>query len=174
MGGSVPRETYWHGNSAGEWTLAETGVYAVDGTPLLLASIRNSPEVPSGITGKGYRLQSLSRDGGKTWGPTWEVKELPEPIRGCEGSLVYHPVTEKLYFSHPDPKFDLLRNRLQVWSSSNIGATWEEHRVVWDKAAGYSSLTVLQDGKLGVFYDRNNHSMAIFEAQSVSWTAFAP
>ena len=77
---------------------------------------------------------------------------------------------------HPlplQPALDLLRTRLVVWSSANLGATWEEHAVVWPKAAGYSSLAVLPGGRLGVFYDRNNHSMAVFEAQSVSWTEIA-
>ena len=142
--------------------------------PILLGSVRNSPNIPSGITGKGYRLQSLSHDGGATWGPSWETKDLPEPIRGCEGSLVYHPKTEKLYFSHPDPSLDLFRNRLVVWSSTNLGATWEKHATVWGKAAGYSSMVVQQDGQLGMFYDRNDHSMAIFEAQSVSYTTLSP
>ena len=174
MGGAVPGETYTHGGSAGEWTLAETGAYTADGTPILLASVRNSPDIPPGITGKGHRLQSLSRDGGKTWGRSWEATELPEPIRGCDGSLVYHARTGKLYFSHPDPELDLFRNRLKVWSSTNLGATWESHAVVWGKAAGYSALTVMDDGQLGVFYDRNNHSMVVFEAQSVSWTTVAP
>lgn len=114
--------------------------------------------------------QSFSTDGGETWGPSREVKELPEPIEGCEGALLYHPSTHKLYFSHPDPDADLLRNRLKVWSSTNGGTTWQDHAIVWGKAAGYSSLVVMPNGDLGVFYDRNNHSMAIFEAQSVSWT----
>merc|ERR1740121_372190 len=174
MGGLVPGEKYLKGANAQEWAIAETGTFTCDGTPILLASVRNSPNIPSGITGKGHRLQSLSEDGGKTWGPSWEVKEIPEPIRGCEGSLVYHPGTKKLYFSHPDPDLDLLRTRLKVWSSSDQGSTWEDHTVVWGKSAGYSSLTVLDDGNLGIFYDRNNHSMVVFEAQSVSWSVFSP
>lgn len=174
-GGVVPGETYSHGNSASEWTLAETGTYTKEGQPILLASIRNSPDIPSGVTGKGYRLQSLSRDGGLTWGASWEVKGLPEPIRGCEGSLVYHPGTQKLYFSHPDPALDLFRNQLKVWSSGNLGATWEDHSLVWSRSAGYSCLVVMDyDGSLGIFYDRNNHSMIVFEAQSVSWATVAP
>ena len=173
-GGSVPAEKYFKGGSAGEWALAETGHAAADGTPILLASVRNSPNIPAGITGKGYRLQSVSTDAGETWGPVREIKEIPEPIRGCEGSLVYHPGTRKLYFSHPDPSLDLFRNRLRVWSSSTNGTTWESHTVVWGKSAGYSSMVVLKDGSIGIFYDRNDHSMVVFEAQSVSWTTFAP
>merc|ERR1712226_695764 len=46
-GSPVPGESYIDGGSAGEWTLAETGTYADDGTPILLASVRNSPNIPS-------------------------------------------------------------------------------------------------------------------------------
>ena len=55
------------------------------------------------------------------------TKDLPEPIKGCDGSLVFHPGTRKLYFSHPDPPLDLFRVRLRVWSSGNMGASWESH-----------------------------------------------
>lgn len=164
---------------AGEWAVSETGAFTTDGTPILLASRRNTPphDIPSGLTGKGYRLQSLSEDGGLSWGPEWEQKSLPEPIRGCEGALVYHPGTRRMYFSHPDPELDLLRNLLRVWSSVDKGQTWERHHMVWPGAAGYSSLVVMGHGKdapLGVYYDRNNHSMLVFEAQSVSFTTIAP
>ena len=40
------------------------------------------------------RLQTLSGDGGETWGPTRVVQDLVEPLDGCEGSLV----TEELQF----------------------------------------------------------------------------
>ena len=173
MGSPVPAESYHGGASAGEWTIAETGMFGEDGTPILLANVRNSPNIPSGITGKGHRLQSLSRDGGVTWGNAWEALDLPEPIRGCEGSLLYHPPTHQLYFSHPHPSLDLFRTRLQVWTSDNAGATWKEHATVWPSAAGYSSLVSLNDSTLAILYDRNNHTMPIFEAQSVSYRTIA-
>ena len=40
-----------------------------------------------------------------------------------------------------------------------------------EKGAGYSALVAMDNNKLGVFYDRNNHTMIIFEAQSVSFTS---
>jgi len=181
VGGQLKNST----TGAGEWAVAETGSYEQDGTPVLLASRRNVPphNLPSGITGKGYRLQALSHDGGLSWGDMWESKQLVEPIRGCEGGLLWHPGTQKLYFSHPDPKLDLFRTQLRIWSSGNMGATWEHHAIVWPGAAGYSSLVIMGDvsdangsatnAELGVYYDRNNHTMAIFEAQSVSFTTIA-
>ena len=155
--------------AGGENQMAETGAFTKDGTPILLVSIRNSPKLPVIIGGTGYRLQSLSHDGGLTWDPATENKQLPEPISGCDGSLVYHPRAKKLFFSHPDPPLELFRTRLRVWSSSNMGATWEHHAIVWEQAAGYSALSPVGD-EIGVLYDRNNHTMVVFEAQAVTFT----
>ena len=76
------------GTSAGEWTLAETGSYGEDGTPILLASVRNAPNIPEGLTGKGYRVQSLSRDGGLSWGPIWRrgISGAATRVRGKPGT----------------------------------------------------------------------------------------
>jgi hypothetical protein len=108
-----------------------------------------------------------------TWGKQWEETQLPEPISGCEGILVWNPGQHLLFFAHPNPQYDLFRSSLTIWSSANLGASWEEHAVVWAEAAGYSSLVVMGNSStadLGVFYDRNNHTMIVFEAQSATFT----
>jgi len=123
------------------------------------------------------RIQAYSSDAGNTWENMTEVRQLPEPIAGCEGSIVYHPGTKKLYFSHPNPVLKLFRTNLNIWSSSDQGKTWGHHSTIWPKGAGYSALTVMGNGtaaKLGLLYDRNDHTMVIFEAQSVSFTLIDP
>ena len=119
-------------------------------------------------------MHAYSYDGGDSWTPAREgSRQLPEPVRGCEGSVVYHPGAKKLFFSHPDPymaELEIFRQRMTVWSSENMGATWEKHAVVWPSAAGYSTLTVANETHLGILYARNNHTLIIFEAQSVSYT----
>ena len=113
---------------------------------------------------------SLSHDGGETWGDVWQAKELPEPIKGCEGSTIYHKASGKLYFSHPDPPHGLFRANMRVWSSSDAGKSWQEEADIWSGAAGYSALvTMKDDDKLGLLYGRNNHTMFIFEAQEMSF-----
>jgi sialidase-1 len=168
MGRGVEGPKAWGAESQ----IAETGAVTPDGAPILLISMRNHPNLPPFLTGNGYRLQALSNDSGVSWGEVWEAKDLPEPIMGCEGSLVYHPATAKLYFSHPDDPLQLRRYRLRVWSSGNMGASWDHHATVWSSAAGYSALVVMPGAHagLGLLYDRNNHSMFIFESQSVSYT----
>ena len=175
MGGGAPGDDGWNGG--GENQIAETGAFADDGTPVLVMNFRDSPTLPNNASGNGFRLLTFSYDGGLTWSAVRQAAELPEPIKGCEGSTVYHPGTKKLYFSHPDPYVGLFRERMRIWSSADGGATWEVHATVWRRAAGYSALAVMgseADAELGLLYDRNNHTMIVFEAQSVSFATVAP
>ena len=169
----------WHKGQAttgGENQVSETGTFTKDGQAILIISIRNSPKYPNWMPlTHGHRLLALSHDSGVTWGNTWHAKDLPEPIKGCDGSIVYHP-NGKLYFSHPDSPLGFFRTRMRIWSSNDIGLSWQVHATVWKEAAGYSALTVMgteKEADLGLLYDRNNHTMIIFEAQSVSWTTFS-
>ena len=76
--------------------------------------------------------------------------------------------------THPESK--LLRTDMVVKVSSDNGSSWSLHKQVWPKAAGYSALAVLgdaADAPLGLLYDRNDHSMVVFEAQGVTFTSFA-
>jgi len=162
----------WHigGKMTGKYAWGGENQVAEMEDGSLIMSFRQSCQFPQSW-GCG-RLEAWSYDQGLTWVNGTEVKQLPEPIKGCDGSIVYHPVTKKLYFSHPDPKLKLFRNDLVVWSSSDHGKSWNHHKTVWPKAAGYSALVVMGDEtnpKLGVLYDRNNHTMIVFEAQSVSF-----
>ena len=117
---------------------------------------------------------AYSTDDGMTWNTSVAHADLPSPVDGCECSIVLHP-NGKLYHSGPDSK--LLRTKMVVKISADGGASWAPHLTVWPKAAGYSALQVLgntTDAPIGIYYDRNQHPMIIFEAQSVSWTTFAP
>ena len=91
---------------------------------------------------------------------------------GCEGSLIKHP-NGNLYFSNPThwP----LRYNLDIKKSTDNGQTWKHHHTVWKKSAGYSSMRVMPGtDEIGILYDRNNKTMIIFEAQSVSFTLVDP
>jgi len=95
------------------------------------------------------RLQTLSNDGGETFGPTRFVPELPQPIQGCEGSIVKFPVTGEL--SSPQmqntllvsgPDSTLLRTRMSLWTSTDEGASWSSPQLIDHGTSGYSSLQI--------------------------------
>lgn len=86
-----------------------------------------------------------------------------------------HP-TGSLYYSGPSKP--PLRETMAVKKSVDGGKTWSLHTTVWASAAGYSSMVIMNstdvNSDIGLLYDRNNHTMIIFEAQAVSFTTIAP
>lgn len=84
------------------------------------------------------RLQSRSDDGGITWTTPHYVPELPQPIDGCEGSIVYMHEVGMLLYSGPDSK--VLREGMALWMSKDEGATWPFKMPLDSGLSGYSSL----------------------------------
>ncbi len=109
-----------------------------------LMSIRN-PD-------KGCRRYALSHDAGTTWHETGVWSELPDPA--CNGDIMrYAPPCEAhphgiLLHSIPADSAD--RRNVSIALSYDDGRTWPVRRTVWDCPAGYSSLTRLADGTIGL------------------------
>ena len=131
---------------------------------LIIATGRNDEE--------GFTEIAYSTDDGMTFSPSVPNRDLPSPIDGVEASIVFHPGTQRLYHSAPD-SFSF-RTDLHVKSSADDGKTWMDLSAPWEGgSAGYSALAVLgdeADAPLGLLYDRNNHTMLIFEARGVTFT----
>mmetsp|Transcript_235 Transcript_235/g.535 ORF Transcript_235/g.535 Transcript_235/m.535 type:complete len:675 (+) Transcript_235:214-2238(+) len=123
------------------------------------------------------RLQALSNDEGKSFGPSYFV-DMPQSFNGCQGSTVTGETLETIYSATPDPGYpsSLLqsiasligcggtfngRKKLTVFKSTDEGATYPK-KVVLDP--GLSAQTSLQfiNGKLYVLYeqaDREENSL---------------
>lgn len=161
-GGGVP------GVKGNEWDAAPIGK---PGSGLLLANVRSPGDTLSDL----HRYLANSTDGGTSWGEAVPNDDLPSPLDGCEGATIRHP-NGALYYSGPSKP--PLREVMMIKKSVDDGATWQDHLTVWDKAAGYSSMVVMDpttaSSDIGLLYDRNNATMIIFEAQAVSFTAFSP
>jgi sialidase-1 len=104
---------------------------------------------------KKYRMSSVSSDGGATWSALFEETELPDPI--CQGSLIRFTdardgqrVNRLLFSNAASAK---ARENMTVRVSYDEGKTWPLSKVVNPGAAAYSSLTVLQDGTIGLLYE---------------------
>ena len=102
------------------------------------------------------RIQSLSDTEGRSFGPTRFVEELPQPINGCEGSMVRAEGGDDsllLFFSGPDSK--LLRTGMAIWTSRTGGDSWAKATTVDRGTSGYSSLQVMGTG-LGLLYEQSD------------------
>lgn len=160
-----------------EWVMQ---VLPHQGEPHLIGSLRSFPQ----------RRQAYSSDNGASWTPTVEVAGLPEPLEGCEASLLAHP-NGALYYAHPNPSAHLFRETMDIKVSRDGGKSWKQHVQVWGATAGcappcvpaasYSSMALLGDesdeddvhSPIGLFYMRNNISMVVFEG-TASFATFLP
>jgi sialidase-1 len=84
--------------------------------------------------------------GNGTWSEPWF--NLPDPT--CQASLIRHPSGVLLY-SNPNSTSE--RVRMTIRASSDDGRTWGEGRLLDPRRSGYSCMTVLRDGSIGILYE---------------------
>lgn len=115
----------------------------------------------------------ISEDGGETWGAPYFQEELIDPY--INGDLLrYTSILDgfdqsRLLFSiaaHPTD-----RRNLTIFLSYDEGETWPVSKVVNPGPAGYSSLTILEDGTIGCFYENGEHEayQLYFARFSLDW-----
>jgi len=114
-----------------------------DGT--LMANMRGS---------KKQRAVAISNDKGISWEPMSYDKTLIGP--NCQASFIrYSSLSNgddknRLLFSNPA---STKRENMTVRLSYDEGKTWPVSKTIYPGLAGYSSLAVLPDGSIGMFYE---------------------
>lgn len=97
---------------------------------------------------------SSSGDGGQTWGEVCYDMALTDPT--CQSSVIRYPDLGdgkvRLLFSNPAD--ETKREKGTVRLSEDGGKTWPYSRVLDEGFFGYSCLTVLANGEVGVLYER--------------------
>lgn len=104
-----------------------------------------------------YRLQSRSYDKGETWTEATQITDIP--ASSSNGDLIVY--TSKLNGYDKDRLITLVDS--EPWGSSSIspgkpvfyvsydeGQTWKAKKQLYSGAAGYSSLSILKDGSIGI------------------------
>lgn len=103
----------------------------------------------------GARYVARSSDGGETWSEAVVDSVLPGVSKGCQASVL--GAGPRLLFSGiqgiPEtPDFDE-RASLALYTSHDGGVTWGKPEIVYPLGAGYSCLTRLADGSLGIVFE---------------------
>ena len=104
------------------------------------------------------RAVNISNDGGQTWGEFTHESGLIEPT--CNASIIrYTSVKDgfkksRLLFSNPADENK--RRNMAVRISYDEGKTWSMPKVIHAGPAAYSSLTILEDGTIGLLYERGD------------------
>lgn len=150
----------------GEFRSSEAQVAVLDDRTLLM-SIRNHG--PRKL--RAWCTYAWSDDlATGRWSEPWFV--LPDPI--CQASLIRHP-SGVLLFSNPASKTQRLA--MTVRASTDRGRTWNAGRVIDPGLSGYSCLTALPDGNVGILYEggKERYNESLFFARfPLQWILDAP
>ncbi len=155
---SDDRGTSWQlGDSVASHTDECQVVELADGR--LLINMRNYWARSGGQPARGgMRAIAHSTDGGESWSELQFDSTLIEPI--CQASLVAGRGARgtsqpPLFFSNPASKTKRIRLTLRM--SRDGGKTWPFAKMIHQGAAGYSSLAVLSDDRIGCLYECDDY-----------------
>ncbi len=107
----------------------------------------------------GKRIIAFSDDSGQSWQPQFESEVLIDPK--CQASILrYHSTedgNEKNIILYSNPAHTTKRRKLTIRASFDEGKTWPVAKMINSDYSGYSCLTRLPDGQIGVLYERDIH-----------------
>jgi len=118
----------------------------------------------------GMRYVHISTDEGKTWVSRAE-EQLIDP--GCNGSIIRYTSIkdgykkDRLLFSNAKMKKG--RKNMTVRVSYDEGETWTEGKTIYTGGSAYSSLTVLENGDIGLFFEQDGYKKNPFVSFSLKW-----
>ena len=155
-----------HGKS---WFLLDTPIHPGDESKILeLAD--GSWMINSRVADIGMRFIHTSADYGRAWISKAD-STLLDPA--CNASLIRYTSIKngsdknRLLFSNarsPDS-----RTNISVCLSYNEGLTWPICKTVYTGSAAYSSLCVLSNGDIGLFFEKDGYSENVFVRLTLEW-----
>ena len=152
------------------WT-ASTARAELDGDESKVVELNNG-NIMMSIRNKGPRRFNVSTDKGLTWGTAYNQADITDP--NCDGDFIRYTSTldgynkDRLLHSVP---FAGNRTNVSVLMSTDEGATWPVRKTIFAGASAYSSLTVLPDGTIGIYYENGENStyQMYFVRFSLDW-----
>jgi sialidase-1 len=132
-----------------------------DGTLMINARV-NSKE--------GMRFVHTSTDGGKSW------ISKPEPSLidpSCNASIIRYTAIEDGYDKNriifSNAQSDKGRINMSVKISYDEGKTWSKGKTIYTGSSAYSSLTILKNGDIGLFFEQDEYTKNPFVSFSLDW-----
>lgn len=113
--------------------------------------------------GNGGRKVAISKDGGQSYGPVTVDTTLADPVNNASIARMYPDAAEgsaearMLLFSNANSTSS--RSNGTIRYSCNDGATWSAGKQFKAGAMSYSTVTHLDDGTFGVFYEGDGNTM---------------
>jgi hypothetical protein len=154
-------------DNARNWKVAPSRA-AVNGNEAKMVEL-NSGRILMSIRNDGGRLFTLSKDQGMNWVTPWLQTSISDP--GCNGDLIRYTSTNDGYdrnrLLHSIP-YATFRGNVSVLLSYDEGKTWPVRRTIYSGPSAYSSLCVLPDGTIGIFYE-----VGEYESYQMYFTRFS-
>lgn len=105
-----------------------------------------------------------------TWSPIYRLPSVPDPV--CQASVIHwksrhdgHP-REWILFANPATGG---RNGMTIRLSQDGGLSWPVSRLLYPGSSAYSCLTILPDGSIGLFFERDNYGKITFARVEEGW-----
>ena len=155
-----------HGKS---WYVIDTPINPADESKIIELS-DGRWMVNSRVNRAGMRYTHISDDQGASW-TTRPEPTLIDP--SCNGSIVRYSSKaagddkDRLLFANAEDSKD--RKNLSVRVSYDDGESWSEGKVIYKGAAAYSSLTVLDNGDIAVFFEKDEYTKNEVVVFSMEW-----
>jgi sialidase-1 len=155
-----------HGKS---WYFIDTAVQPGDESKIVELADGNWM-INSRVNGGGIRFVHISKDEGKTWESKAD-STLIDPA--CNASIIRYTSKNdgfdknRLLFSNA--KMAKGRENMTVRISYDEGKTWNEGKTIYTGGSAYSSLTVLKNGDIGLFFEKDEYTENAFVSFSLDW-----
>ncbi len=151
--------------------ITSTGIAETGGDEAKIVELNNGNLMMS-IRNSGTRRFNISTNKGVSWGTAYNQPNITDP--NCDGDFIRYTSTldgyDKNRLLHTIP-FAGNRSNVSVLMSTDEGATWPIRKTIFPGASAYSSLTVLPDGTLGIYYENGESStyQMYFARFSLNW-----
>lgn len=155
-----------HGKS---WFLLDSPIHPGDESKII--ELGNGDwMINSRVNRSGFRHVHLSNDKGLTWHSSVD-SSLVDPA--CNASLIRYTsikdgfTKDRLLFSNLDS--DSSRANLSLRISYDEGRTWKHIKSIYTGSAAYSSLSILENGDIGIFFEMDNYEKNVFTRVTLEW-----
>ncbi len=151
------------------WSLIDTPIKPADESKVMQLS-DGSLMINSRVNGAGARYIHKSTNDGETWTSKMDT-QLTDPA--CNASLIRYSLKsegsdkDRLIFSNLNSKD--ARENLTIRISYDEGETWSKGKTIYAGKAAYSSMTVLENGDIGLFFEKDVYKENVFVSFSLEW-----
>ena len=155
-----------HGES---WYLLDTPIMPGNESKIV-ELIDGTWMINSRINSKGIRFVHTSTDGGATW-LSKPDSSLIDP--GCNASIIrYTSIKEgadknRLLFSNAKMKDDRINMTVRI--SYDEGKSWTKGKTIYNEGSAYSSMSILANGDIGLFFEKDNYQENVFVRLTLEW-----